>query len=154
MRWEQEQRGIEVEHVLSAAVEHQLRVVHTALNDPINARPVLLACAPHELHTLPIYAIAGALAEKKITSRVLGARLPAESLIDAAERIGPCAIVVWSQQRGTADETVWDSFSGVRSGTVLMAAGPGWVDELPSNVLRSVSFPDTLITLAAAAGSS
>jgi methanogenic corrinoid protein MtbC1 len=153
-RWEQEQRGIEVEHVLSAAVEHQLRVVHGRLQEAQNAKPVLLAAAPHELHTLPLYGIAAALAETGISSRVLGARVPSDALVASAARMSPCAVVVWSHQRGTADEGVWDELVGPRSNMVLMAAGPGWTDELPEQVSRANSFADCLVTLVAAAGRS
>jgi methanogenic corrinoid protein MtbC1 len=150
--WEQTGEGVEQEHLLAESIMSQFRKVLDKVTEPENARPVLLACAPHELHTIPMYAIAAGLAEQNITSRILGARLPAQSLGNAAKKIGPSAILVWSQTKGTADCSIWDAVEPMRPAPVLMCAGPGWQEELPQGVVQNHDFTSTLIALAAASG--
>lgn len=152
IKWEQTGEGIEIEHLLAESIMGQFRRITAELTEPENARPVILACAPHELHTIPIYAIAAGLAEHKISSRVLGARMPAEALANAVKKLGPSAVVIWSQTQGTADLSLWDAIGTLRPDPLRMSAGPGWVEELPEGVVTSPDFTSTLITLAAAAG--
>jgi hypothetical protein len=99
-----------------------------------------------------MYAIAAGLAEQNISSRVLGARMPAEALATAVKKIGPSAIVVWSQTQGTADITIWDSVEPMRPAPLLMSVGPGWQSDVPEGVVKSKDFTSTLIALAAASG--
>ena len=140
------------EHLIAESVTGLFRNLANSVTEPENARPVLLACAPHELHTIPMYAIAAGLAEQNISSRVLGARMPAEALATAVKKIGPSAIVVWSQTQGTADITIWDSVEPMRPAPLLMSVGPGWQPDLPEGVVKPLDFTSTLIALAAASG--
>lgn len=150
--WEKTGEGVEVEHLLSEALTAQFKRIAGAIEDPINTRPVILACAPFEMHSLPIYAIAAGLAEHRIASRVLGPRMPAESLAVACNRIGPSAVVIWAHTIGTADARIWDSLRNQRPAPVKVSAGPGWGNDLPADVATPKTFTDTLIDLAAAAG--
>ena len=152
LKWEQTGEGVEVEHILSEALITQFKRVAASVQDPLNARPVVLACAPHEMHILAIYAVAAGLAEHGIYSRVLGPRMPGEALAIACRRLGPSAVVVWSQTMGTADETIWQSLHEQRPAPLRMAAGPGWVQELPNGIVRTHGFSSALISLATAAG--
>jgi methanogenic corrinoid protein MtbC1 len=151
-KWEQTGEGVEQEHLIAESITGLFRNLANSVSEPENARPVLLACAPHELHTIPMYAIAAGLAEQNIGCRILGARMPAEALASAAKKIGPSAIVVWSQSQGTADLTIWDAVEPMRPAPLLMSAGPGWQSELPDGVVKSQDFTSTLIALAAASG--
>jgi len=151
-KWEQTGEGVEQEHLIAESVTGLFRNRAKAVTELENARPVLLACAPHELHTIPMYAIAAGLAEQNIASRILGARMPAEALATAAKKIGPSAIVVWSQSQGTADITIWEALEPMRPAPLLMSAGPGWILDLPEGVVKSQDFTSTLIALAAASG--
>jgi MerR family transcriptional regulator, light-induced transcriptional regulator len=151
-KWEQTGEGVEQEHLIAESITGLFRNRANSVSEPENARPVLLACAPHELHTIPMYAIAAGLAEQNIASRILGARMPAEALATAAKKIGPSAIVVWSQSQGTADITIWEAVEPMRPAPLLMSAGPGWISELPEGVVKSQDFTSTLIALAAASG--
>jgi methanogenic corrinoid protein MtbC1 len=151
-KWEQTGEGVEQEHLIAESVTGLFRNLANSVTEPENARPVLLACAPHELHTIPMYAIAAGLAEQNISSRVLGARMPAEALATAVKKIGPSAIVVWSQTQGTADITIWDSVEPMRPAPLLMSVGPGWQSDVPEGVVKSKDFTSTLIALAAASG--
>lgn len=151
-KWEQTGEGVEQEHLIAESITGLFRNLANSVTEPENARPVLLACAPHELHTIPMYAIAAALAEQNIVSRILGARMPAEALANAARKIGPSAIVVWSQSKGTADISIWDAVEPMRPAPLLMSAGPGWPSDLPEGVTKSYDFTSTLVALAAASG--
>lgn len=151
-KWEQTGEGVEQEHLIAESITGLFRGLANSVNEPVNARPVLLACAPHELHTIPMYAIAAGLAEQNVSSRILGARMPADALASAAKKIGPCAIVVWSQTQGTADIAVWEAVEPMRPAPLLISAGPGWQPNLPKGVVKPHDFASTLIALAAASG--
>ncbi len=151
-KWEQTGEGVEQEHLLAESITGLFRSLANGVTEPENARPVLLACAPHELHTIPMYAIAAGLAEQNVSTRILGARMPAEALASAAKKIGPCAIVVWSQTQGTADVAVWEAVEPMRPAPLLVSVGPGWQPDLPEGVVKPHDFTSTLIALAAASG--
>lgn len=151
-KWNETDSGIEIEHLLSEVVESQLRIITGSNFEPVNSRPVLLCCTTHELHTLPIYAIAAALAMQQISCRILGARLPIDSLLAAAKKIGPSAILVWSQTRGTEEPTLWNQLQDQRPPLVKVAAGPGWTVKLPDDVKQPNSLVETLEILTAANG--
>ncbi|MFM1819275.1 MAG: hypothetical protein RIS61_873 [Actinomycetota bacterium] len=150
-KWEQTGQGIEVEHLLVEEIESQLRFISTSIDEAVNARPILLACTAHELHTLPIHAIAAGLAENDIVCRILGARLPAESLVAAVKKIGPSAVVVWSQTRGTAEPEIWTQIKSQRPNPILVAAGPGWEHFELEGVSKPIGLAETLIKLARSA---
>ncbi len=82
-QWEATGRGVEVEHVLSESVISALTGVVARMQRPLNPRPVLLACADEEMHSLPLFAVAAGLAERHVGSRVLGARVPRDALVGA-----------------------------------------------------------------------
>lgn len=152
-KWETTGEGIEVEHLLSEAITNQFRVVTTSATEFANAKPVLLVGAPNELHVLALHAIAAGLAEHNVSSRMLGARLPVDALAAACKRIGPSAVVVWSQTRGTADEEVWVVLDEARPRPAVVAVGNGWShSKLPVAVTHSNSLSHTLTTLLAATG--
>ncbi|MGW5847614.1 MerR family transcriptional regulator [Streptomyces sp. NPDC055254] len=128
------ERYVEVEHLLSWYVSSALRRIRPA---PETARspvpPVLLACAPGELHSLPIEALAAALGERGLPVRMFGAALPAEALHDAVRRTGPRAVVLWAQSRTTGDRALARSVAGIEWGlrgarghSAVLVAGPGW----------------------------
>ena len=87
--------GVDVEHVLSEAVMEALRAYRAFLPRPVPGRPVLLACAPHEQHTLPLHALAAGLAERRVPLRLLGGRVPTAALGSAARRTGAGAVFLW-----------------------------------------------------------
>jgi DNA-binding transcriptional MerR regulator len=151
-KWEQTGQGIEVEHLLADSIESQLRIISSSVFEPVNARPVILACTAHELHTLPMFAIAAGLAEHKISCRILGARLPNESLLAASKKIGPSAVLVWSQTQGTAEPEIWSGLMAQRPAPVLVAAGPGWNSLDDPEVISPRSLNETLMILATSVG--
>jgi hypothetical protein len=87
---------------------------------------VLLACAPEDLHSLPLFALAAALAERRIGSRVLGARVPQSALVAAARRTGTHVVVI-SRMLGAPDEgPTLPDLSALRPLPQVLLAGPGW----------------------------
>lgn len=136
-KWESAgERYLEVEHLLSWHISATLRHVYVGAaptrREPATA-PVLLACMPGEQHTLPIEALSAALAERGVPTLVLGGSVPAEALFAAMQRVGPGAVVLWSQSRSTAGMPLarhiaasrW-GVRGARTHSRVLVAGPGW----------------------------
>jgi MerR family transcriptional regulator, light-induced transcriptional regulator len=151
-RWKTTGAGIEVEHLLSASVTASLVQFAHEVRQPINARPVLLACADNELHALPLHAVSAGLAERRISSRLLGARVPADALSAAIQRTGPAAVLVWSQIRDTGALTQLSSMPDVRPAPVVLAAGPGWHGEQPEGITKVDDLADAINRISAAVG--
>lgn len=147
-KWEQTGQGIEVEHLIVEVIESEFRIIATSVNEPINTKPILLACTAHELHTLAIHAISAALAQHNIRCRILGPRLPAESLASAVSKIGPSAVLVWSQTKGTAEPELWNQIGQQRPLPKYVAAGPGWLGTEITGVSNPKNMTETLLLLA------
>ncbi|MEV7616337.1 MerR family transcriptional regulator [Streptomyces sp. NPDC089799] len=150
-------RYVEVEHLLSWHISTALRcVVAGAPPGGRETAPVLLACVPGEQHTLSLEALAAGLAEAGLPARMLGAALPAEALDAAVRRVGPSAVVLWSQSRHTADHVlarhvVHTRFGvkGARIRPLVLAAGPGWGNRAPERgVVRPGGLREALDLLA------
>lgn len=150
-RWEITKKSIEVEHLLSEVTIAALNAHADRCTSPINARPVLLVSAPEDLHTLPLFAVAAGLAEYKIGCRLLGARVPHEALVSAMQRIGPSAVMVWSQTSGITDTTRLAGLPFQRPAAKIFAGGPGWAPILPADVTRISSLREAIDLLRAAA---
>lgn len=125
-QWERHRIGIDVEHVLSDAVTAGL-----FLDRPVRREGVLLSATTKEDHVLPLYAMRAALAEVGIGADLLTARTPAATLGEAAKRIRPGVIVLWSQLPDNADLQGFDQLPGQRPKPALAAAGPGWPEGTP-----------------------
>ncbi len=115
-----------MEHLLSTQLLAALAVRVGRLAEPLNARTVLLACADDEEHSLPLYALAAALAERGVRTTMLGARTPPPALADAISRIGPAAAFIWSQTAATGDPAKLEGLARQRPPLRLFTAGPGW----------------------------
>jgi MerR family transcriptional regulator, light-induced transcriptional regulator len=150
-RYESTQRFVEVEHLISRSITEALAAVP---RPPSELPPrVLLAAADEEQHTLPLEALAAALAEIGVPSRLLGARVPPWALADAMARTGPAAVVVWSSTARTADaEQLRRLLTGPHPPLLVAAAGPGWAPrELPAGVPQFGSLTEAVRIVSAAA---
>ena len=125
-KWRETGRGVEIEHSLSGAVQEALAGRVRSLAPSTEGRTVILACAPGEQHTLPLWAVSAALAETGVGARILGANLPDDALASAVRRLGPAAVLVWSQMEETADPRALASMPATRPPVTVLIAGPGW----------------------------
>ena len=124
--WENNQKGIEVEHLFSEILKRTMHNRVVELKKPINPRPVLLAAVGEELHSLPIYALAAALCERNIQTSVLGARTPLEALSAMVKRCAPPAIFLWAQLPKNAESKYWNEIPAIRPAPRIVVGGPGW----------------------------
>ena len=153
-QWSDTGRGIEIEHVLSAAIQDSLAGQVRSAAPPVNNRSVLLACAPDEMHSLVLWAVAAALAERRIGARILGASLPASALASAVQRLGPAVVFVWAQIPDTADPAVLSTIPSFRPAATVLIGGPGWRQDGGDlvGVSRVSDLPDTITRIARAVG--
>lgn len=126
-RWAKTGQGVDVEHLASECVLGVLRHhVQRFTATPLNTRPILLACAEEEQHSLPLHAVAAALAERHVSTRVLGARVPVDALGAAIRRVGPAAVFIWAQRPHTGDPRHLSGLPEIRPAPIIAVAGPGW----------------------------
>ncbi|MEE6258232.1 MerR family transcriptional regulator [Plantactinospora sonchi] len=139
---------IEVEHLLSRCVSEALAAVPRPPAAPVPPR-ILLACADEEQHSLPLEALAAALAEVGVPCRLLGARVPVAALVAAVRRTAPAAVVVWSHTPATGDPGQLEAVRGMpRRPVLLLAAGPGWpAGALPAGVATPATLADAVALL-------
>jgi len=152
-RWEQTGRGIDVEHVLSEAIQSELSA-RVSNDNPRSAAAVVLASAPGENHVLPLWALAAALSERGVEVRMLGARTPWDALGQAIRRIGPGGVLVWSQTPGTGDPADAVTLPDVRPEPLLLLGGPGWHPGAPPRGEHVDDLSEAVARLSRAAGAS
>jgi DNA-binding transcriptional MerR regulator len=159
-KWESSgDRYVEVEHLLSWHVTATLRHVYVSaagLGQDAAAAPVLLACLPDETHTLPLEALHAVLAERRVPVLTLGGAVPSEALMTAVRRVGPSAVVLWSQSWSTANlplarhivATRW-GVRGARARSQVLLGGPGWAGLSGPGLLRPHHLSEALDMIAA-----
>jgi DNA-binding transcriptional MerR regulator len=132
-RWAATGQGVEVEHLLAETAIGVLNGVLAA--HPPTTRGALLACADGERHSLPLHALAAALAERGLGARLLGAALPPDALAAAVRRTGPAALVVYAHRAEHAVPALLGAVPALRPRTAVLAGGCGWApDALPDGV--------------------
>jgi transposase-like protein len=149
-RFQSTGQGIDLEHLLSESIVGALRDVADSVPETKSSRPVLLASAPEDMHTLPLHAVAAGLAERGIPTRMLGARLPVDALVAAVRRSGPPAVMLWSHDDITGDPAVLTAVPSLRPAPFLAVGGPGWPAELPPGVTRVTDLNDAVMRLSGA----
>lgn len=145
---------VDVEHLLSWHISSALRRPPAAHPVASGARPTLLACMPHEQHTLALEALAATLTEAGAPVRMFGGAVPVEALEAAVRRIGPASVVLWSQARSTASRPLarhiaaggW-GVKGARTYPAVLLAGPGWAGPTVPGTLRPFGLRDALATV-------
>jgi hypothetical protein len=151
-KWELTGEGIESEHILTECIIGQMKQRSDQLIAPVNIRPVLLASAQDELHTIPQYVAAAALAERRIGSRTLGARVPYTSLLSAMKRLAPAAVLIWGQVPVKSLPPEFSDLINARPTPLLLVAGPGWPDNLPQGFKRAGDLTSTITAISNAVG--
>jgi MerR family transcriptional regulator, light-induced transcriptional regulator len=146
-RWRVTGDGVDVEHAFSEALVAVLHSASAALHRPRNSRPVVLACAEGDYHTLPLHALAAALAEEQVGVRVLGVGMPSSALVAAVRRSGPAAVFLYARL-AVSDVEVLDLLPRQRPAPRLIVGGPGWGDRLlPASTRRVTSLPEAVDTV-------
>jgi DNA-binding transcriptional MerR regulator len=144
---------IEAEHLLSAVTIGALTSSLPAVPQQPGHRAVLLACAEGDQHSLPLYALAAALAEHGARARMLGANLPYWSLAAAVRRTGPAAVFLWSQVASSGNPSALPDLRPRRPGTRLLLGGPGWPrDRIPPGARLVETLPGAVTEVMAAIG--
>jgi methanogenic corrinoid protein MtbC1 len=139
-RWEQTGEGVDVEHLLSECALGVLRTAAVRPREGVRHRPVLIASAPGELHSLPTYALTASLADSGVHCRVLGADVPFTALSSATRRLGPAVVFVYALMP-TSDLEPLTGLPATRPRTTVVAGGPGWD---PSRVPPHVALVNSL----------
>lgn len=148
-RWAATGDGVDAEHLVSDCAGLALREWGLRHVPPLGSTPALLACAPRDRHSLPLFALAAALAERQVGARVLGATVPAKALADAVRRIGPGAVFIWSQLPETADPASVTELPRMRPAPLVLLGGAGWgFAPLPAGAQASDSFADAVERIA------
>jgi hypothetical protein len=136
--------GIDVEHAFSEVILGVMRAVAFGLQPPRGPVTVMLACADSEYHSLPLHALAAALAEREIPSRMLGSGLPVSALSASVRRTGPSVIVLFARMAG-ADAGETEALRRQRPTPTLILAGPGWdPTTIPSTARTASSLVEAL----------
>lgn len=151
-RWEGSGNGVDVEHLMAESVLGSLRSVTASAPEPRNSRPVLLAAAPEELHTLPLHALGAALAERAIDSRILGARLPGPGLAAAVRRAGASGVFLWAHHPEVADPEQVAAVPAMRPPVCIVVGGPGWEGQAPAGAEYVSTLSEAVTLLQRAAG--
>ena len=150
--WENDQKGIEVEHLFSEILTRTMNNRVIELKKPVNSRPVLLAAVGEELHSLPIYALAAALCERNIQTYVLGARTPLSALSAMVTRCAPPAIFLWAQLSKNAEEKYWREIPAIRPAPRVVVGGPGWDSLTCDEVIKAEGLEHACEEIAQALG--
>lgn len=129
--WADSGTGIETEHLVSEIIKRLLQESHGNITQPINDRPILLACIGEEMHSLPLYALAAALSERKIQVQFLGARTPIEAISAIVKRSAPPAIFLWAQLNKNGNPEVLGQIPSIRPAPRIVVGGPGWGQQIP-----------------------
>ncbi|GHB51776.1 transcriptional regulator [Streptomyces viridiviolaceus] len=159
-KWESSgEKYVEVEHFLSWHVSGALRLAAPPVAAARPGATTVLACVPGEGHTLPLEALAAALAERGIAVRMFGGALPVEALIAAVRRTGPVAVGLWAQSRTTASRPLaqhvaameWGVLGARRKPTVL-TLGPGWAGQTVAGLPRPPGLAEAVATVQSIVG--
>ena len=151
-RWARDGRGIDVEHVLSSAIESVFVAQVRRLDSPLNPRPLLLAAAEDEQHVLPLWAVAAALAERHVGCQMLGARVPFDTLVNAARRTGPPAIFLWAQVPVVSKIDQLNELNKLRPAASVVVGGPGWPTNLSVSLAQVSDLTEATARLSRAVG--
>lgn len=150
-RWADTGEGIEVEHLVSEAALGALRRRRAELPRPAGGRPVLLAAAPDDQHTLTLHALALGLAEHGRPAQVLGAQVPVATLATVARRTRPPAVFVSCTVPGAVDPaTLAAALPRTRPATPVVVGGAGWPTELVPALRRAPGLGEALDLLTGA----
>jgi DNA-binding transcriptional MerR regulator len=124
-RWERGEASIAQEHFASSLLRGRLLGLARGWDRGTGPRAVL-ACAPHELHDLPLIVFGLALRERGWRITYLGADTPLETTAEAARTLEPQLVVISASAGGRLNESL-DGLRTLGRNVPLALAGPGAV---------------------------
>ena len=133
--WADQGTGIETEHLVSEIIKRLLNENVNQIKNPLNPRPVLLACIGEEMHSLPLYALAAALSERNIQTQFLGARTPIEAISAVVKKSAPPAVFLWAQLNKNSDVDLLSEIPAIRPAPRVVIGGPGWGNNCPKSAV-------------------
>lgn len=92
--WEKGRLGVRHEHLLTAALSTQLRLLLSAYEETAGGAPVVLTTLPGEQHGLGIEMVALYLAVRGVAPRLLGVDAPTDQIVEAARALRAGAVGV------------------------------------------------------------
>jgi DNA-binding transcriptional MerR regulator len=141
--WQRGEVSVAQEHFASNLVRGRLLGLARRWDQGVGAR-ALLACAPGELHDIPLIAFGIALRARGWRIVFLGADTPLATVRDAVASVAPELVVLSASRPGTAVDP--DELRALAAGTRLLLAGtwPGaeWAERLngdPVEAARAVA---------------
>lgn len=147
-RWARTGAGIDIEHVLSEATMEAFRAHRFHQLPPTGGRRILLACSAGDLHVLPLHVLGSALAERRVPTLMMGARVPWPVLVSAVRRTRAGGLFLWRQQPAETDIDFSDLLR-MRPPPQIVVGGPGWNSvRLSPGVALSPTLAHTVATLA------
>jgi len=132
--WELRQCGIEVEHILSTAIQSEFSRFAYGTKTKTSRATVVLGSMSGDPHQLPVWAVGAGLAEQGIRFVHLGGSMPLESLGDVIARTGPRAVFLWSQLKDSSNCDDLSRLPSLRPNPRIVIGGPGWFNEPPRGV--------------------
>ena len=124
--WSRTGLGVSNEHLLTEILIKILRELSAEIENPVNAKPIVLAAIGEELHSLALHALLAALAERNIQAYFFGARTPVDALVEVVRKVAPPVVFVWAQLPENADYSIAAALPAIRPPTRLLLGGPGW----------------------------
>lgn len=124
--WEELGTGIEIEHLLTEIIIRLMQSSNQTPDNPINPRPVLLACIGEEMHTLALHTLGAALSERNIQSQFLGARTPIAAVGAMVKKSSPPAVFLWAQLVKNGKCELVGDIPKIRPSPRIILGGPGW----------------------------
>jgi len=97
-RWKAGLTDIANEHAASQAAHRWLGSMAAYAPPPHRRRPIVLACAPGEHHSIGLEAFAVVLGRRGWPVRLLGADTPVPSIVEATRSTGAAGIVITAQR--------------------------------------------------------
>lgn len=149
-RWARGEVTVAQEHFVSALLRGRLLALGRGWDRGVGPL-ALLACAPGEYHDLPLIMLGLALRDRGWRISFLGQDMPADSVVDAARRLAPTAVIVSASVPERLVGTV--GLSPVARVSRLYLAGPG-ADEDVARALDATVLRDDPIGAAAALATS
>lgn len=128
---------IDVVHAFAEDVLGVFREAAFDLRYPYSSPTVLLACADEDHHSVPLHALAAALAEHDVPTRMLGTGLPPHAVASSSRRTKPAVVVLFARMPG-ADASDAQVLRRQRPAPTVILAGPGWLPETVPAGARTV----------------